>query len=182
MTAEATQLLNRKLSKWLRATLTSMPRSQVDIESDSLMRQLLSHASHKSARSVALYVSMSGEVNTAPIREKSLQAGKRVFLPRVTDKASRQLSMLELHSLQEMAHFPRGAYGISEPPLQPDRKVAPDDYLPLDLVVVPVVAFEANGRRCSHGMGGTRCKGVLRKNVVLRKRFAKDGRSSKVAV
>lgn len=148
---EATQVLKRELRKRMRAALAVLPASQMQSESQSLAAQLHAHPLYQSARSIALYISMPTEVNTAPLITHALSNQKRVFLPRVISKATREMLMLEVHSPTDLQTFPRGAYNIPEPPVD-GRASAPLD-VRLDLVVVPGVAFDMHGRRCGHGMG-----------------------------
>lgn len=150
-TSEATWVLKRELRKRVRAALKAMPPSQRAAESAYLLERLKAHPSYQNARAVAMYASMPTELDTKGMLQDALQSNKRLFLPRVVSKQRSEMTMLEVKSLAELESFPRGAYSIPEPPLD-GRARAPED-VDLDLIVVPGVAFDLNGRRCGNGMG-----------------------------
>lgn len=148
---DATQILKREMRKRIRGTLSGMPRARIEAESAYLQGMLERDADYEKARTIAVYASLSTEVDTTAIVAGALARNKRVFLPRVMSKERREMAMLEVHSERDLAMFERGAYGIPEPPVD-GRMRAPHDIL-LDVVVVPGVAFDVSGARCGHGMG-----------------------------
>lgn len=151
MTPEALCILKRELRKRVRAALRAMPAARRASESAFLLERLKAHPYYQSARAVAMYLSMPTELDTSGMLQDTLQSNKRLFLPRVVSKEQREMVMLEVKSMSELDSFPRGAYSIPEPPLD-GRARAPQD-VHLDLVIVPGVAFDINGRRCGNGMG-----------------------------
>lgn len=97
-------------------------------------------------RTVAGYVALDthGELDPAPALDAVRGRGGRVALPRVADRAA----PLAFH-LAGDAGLVTGRFGLLEPP--PDAPpVAP---AALDVVVVPGVAFDADGRRLGFGGG-----------------------------
>lgn len=96
------------------------------------------------ARAVAAYVAQLREVQTADLIESAYAAGKRVCVP--AWRADQQGYAFAW--LARDAGLKPGRMGILEP-TRPDW-VNPSD---LDLVLVPVVAFDAHGRRLGHGGG-----------------------------
>lgn len=94
----------------------------------------------KSAKTVALYASLSDEVQSFELIE-FLSQTKRVVLPRVAG--------------DDMDFYPYtpsslkvGAFGIEEP--QGSEPISPDE---IDVIVVPGVAFTTDGKRCGRGKG-----------------------------
>lgn len=150
--ADGAAVLKRELRKRVRGALRRLPASALAAQGAALGARLRASPAYASAHSVALYASMPGELDTARLLAAAFRDGKRVFLPRVVSKPAREMVMLEARSEADVAGFPRGAWGIAEPPLGEGRADAPEDAA-LDLVVVPGVAFDRAGARCGQGMG-----------------------------
>lgn len=162
-------MLKRELRKRMKQLLKSVPRSQIAQESAFLTEAITKHDYYKAANTIAVYASQPTEVDTSGLISHALRANKQVFLPRVLSMATRSMTMIEVRSVEDLGSFERGAYDIPEPPLDPNRRRAPDD-VSLDLVVVPGVAFDLSGRRLGHGKGFydvylDRCKSMLGVNA-----------------
>ncbi|MCG3128031.1 MAG: putative protein YqgN [Phycisphaerae bacterium] len=96
------------------------------------------------ARTIMLFLSMAGEIDTAPLGEICWQRGVRVAAPRVLWDELRLVPVL----MPSLADVRPGAGGIPEP--------AGDQEIPLpeiNLVVVPGLAFDARGARLGRGRG-----------------------------
>lgn len=93
---------------------------------------------------VGLYVALRGEVDTERLCQGWVEAGGRVYYPRATADLS-----LAFHPRPEGdGGWVRGPHGVPEPPEAPgggERE--------LDLLVVPGVAFDPEGRRLGRGAG-----------------------------
>lgn len=92
---------------------------------------------------VAVYLPVGREIDTAPLIAAARRRGVRLYLPIVVDRRRRRL---EFHPLEGRVR--RGAYGI----LVPERGTRAVGARWLDLVVVPLVGVDREGRRL--GMGG----------------------------
>ena len=95
-----------------------------------------------SARRIGCYISMPDEVDTSDILARAWLASKEIYCPVVVPGQS-----LRFVAVTRESRLERSDFGLLEP-------VDGDEILPLDLdvVVVPVVAFDETGRRI--GMGG----------------------------
>jgi 5-formyltetrahydrofolate cyclo-ligase len=92
----------------------------------------------------AVYVANDGELDAAPIVERLLAAGKLVALPVIG--ANRRLTF---HRYRRDGTLALNRYGIPEPEPTTTPRIAPAT---LDVVLLPLVAFDTAGRRL--GMGG----------------------------
>lgn len=98
------------------------------------------------ARNVALFLSFDGELDTRPLISRLWQRGQQVYLPVLHPFSTGQL--LFIRYLPDTPLIPN-RYGIPEPSLNL-TELAPLDTL--DIILVPLVAFDARGQRL--GMGG----------------------------
>jgi 5-formyltetrahydrofolate cyclo-ligase len=100
-------------------------------------------------RTIAAYVAVKGELDPAPALERARARGCRVALPRV----SREPPRLRFHEVapgEALAPMSMsGAFGLLEPAAG-SPEVALED---LDLVIVPGLAFDGEGRRLGFGGG-----------------------------
>jgi 5-formyltetrahydrofolate cyclo-ligase len=94
------------------------------------------------ARRVAIYRPADGEIDTTPLAREARRHGKELYLP-VVD--GHKLRFRRWQPRQGMA---RNRFGIPEPPRSAPE--CPTRWL--DLVVMPLVAFDGAGNRL--GMGG----------------------------
>ena len=98
------------------------------------------------ARNVALFLSFDGELDTRPLISRLWQRGQQVYLPVLHPFSTGQL--LFIRYLPDTPLTPN-RYGIPEPSLNL-TELAPLNIL--DIILVPLVAFDARGQRL--GMGG----------------------------
>ena len=114
--------------------------------SDAIARRVIALPAFQDARCVLLTLPFRSEWDTRPVVRAALDRGKTVALPRV-DPATR---MLELHILRDIANDVVPGYrGIPEPREDLPRVAGSE----IDWVLVPGVAFDANGRRLGYGGG-----------------------------
>lgn len=95
---------------------------------------------------IALYLSNDGELDTQPLFERLWQQGKKTYLPVLHPFSKGQLLFLHYHRESVMT---TNRYGIAEPKLD-QRLILPASQL--NLICVPLVAFDGDGNRL--GMGG----------------------------
>lgn len=98
------------------------------------------------AQTVAVFLSFDGELDTRPLIDQLWRAGKRVYLPVLHPFSPGNLLFLHYHPSSDLVV---NRLNIREP------KLDVRDVLPLsrlDVLVTPLVAFDAAGQRL--GMGG----------------------------
>jgi 5-formyltetrahydrofolate cyclo-ligase len=113
---------------------------------EACARRLLNHAAFRNARRIAAYLPADGELDTTPLIERAWEMGKRVYLPVLLPHGENRLWFARYTPDTRLI---RNRFGIPEPAHATHIRVAP---LALDLVLTPLVAFDAQGHRL--GMGG----------------------------
>lgn len=98
------------------------------------------------AQTVAVFLSFDGELDTRPLIDQLWRAGKRVYLPVLHPFSPGNLLFLHYHPSSDLVV---NRLNIREPKLDL-RDVLPLSQL--DVLVTPLVAFDAAGQRL--GMGG----------------------------
>ncbi|MDD5119777.1 MAG: 5-formyltetrahydrofolate cyclo-ligase [Candidatus Omnitrophica bacterium] len=106
--------------------------------------ELLRNKVFRKAKIVMFYVAFGGEVNTKAMIREAQEAGKLICVPVYRkDKETMQPAIFEDH-----AKLKKGPYGVLEPVTE--FFIKPDD---LDLIIVPGLAFDREGRRLGRGKG-----------------------------
>lgn len=98
------------------------------------------------ARRIALYRAADGEPDLAPLLPMASARRQRLYLPALRPRPQRSLWFLPYRPGERLV---ANRFGIPEPPLR-DRRPCPP--WGLDLILLPLVAFDEDGRRL--GMGG----------------------------
>ncbi len=123
-----------------RAALTAAARRAASAD---ILNQISRLWAYRTARSVALYCACAGELDLWPLIHSARAQGKRVLLPRVHGP---RMSFVEARAHTLMIP---GPYGIAEP----DVRSAPVPVRRIDLVIMPLVGFDAAGNRLGQGGG-----------------------------
>lgn len=97
---------------------------------------------------ILAFLSMPVEIDTLPVIEMALQAGKRVAVPRIDDG---DLAFIEL--VGDWRSWPLDRWSIPTPPT--DAKVLPAAHIASRpcLALVPGLAFDRDGGRLGRGKG-----------------------------
>lgn len=137
------KLIKQNLRNRLREKRLHLPESLQHHFSTIISRRLMQTAVFRSARTIALYAHSFGEVSTALIFQASISHHKACYFPVLFEK--------RLIFVQVNHHTPWQAnrFGILEPFLDEKKVIEPSS---LDLVILPLVAFDTQGHRL--GMGG----------------------------
>lgn len=93
---------------------------------------------------LAVYLSVNGEFDTAPLVELARRRGCRIYAPVLPPTGGR----LRFVPLEPPLKTNR--YGIPEPHFSPEKACDPRA---LDVVITPLVAFGPNGERLGSGAG-----------------------------
>lgn len=115
--------------------------------SSATPEQWLAQAEHLAAWRTShfpcVYAAMPEEAPTAPLLENCWGRGMAVVLPRIVG------NVLTLHKISSATELVSGVWGILEPK-ENAPECAPEE---IDCVIVPGLAFDANGGRIGFGKG-----------------------------
>ena len=116
---------------------------ELSLSGNQLSHRLVKIKEYQDSQRIAVYWSVDGEMSLSSVIQQAWQAGKDVFLP-VLDGQTLLFSAYRPDSLLKKNRF-----GIPEPD---EMEIILIPGKSLDLILLPLVAFDADGHRL--GMGG----------------------------
>ena len=134
------------MRRLIRERRRALSPQQQTLFAQQAAERMMAYPPIASARTVALFLSFDGELDTRPLIDALWQCGKRVYLPVLHPFSPGNLLFLHYHPRSQLVV---NRLKISEP------KLDVRDVLPLsalDVLITPLVAFDARGQRL--GMGG----------------------------
>ena len=134
------------MRKELRARRRALSNQQQQSHSQSLARHFVASPLFLRCHSIALYLANDGELDPAPLAAEARRAGKKLYLPVLRARPNRALWFCEFRLGDPLY---RNRFGIQEPDI---RRRPPRPPWGMDLILLPLVAFDAEGNRL--GMGG----------------------------
>ena len=139
--------MNRQdIRRQMRARRRSLTPAQQRQASDGLRVQLYQAREFRRAKSVALYLANDGEISPGRTIEALWQRGVKVYLPVLHPVYRGRLVFIRFDRNSAMKP---NRYGISEPVYRHQLAVSVRF---LDVIALPLVAFDETGNRL--GMGG----------------------------
>jgi 5-formyltetrahydrofolate cyclo-ligase len=136
-----------EMRRLIRDYRDQMPREEVERGSSRAHRRLFSLPEFIESDSVMFYMSFRNELDTRRMIERSLQIGKKIFLPRIVVSTS-DLDVYHIVNLDE--DTAPGILGIIEPGGDAEKC---EDLDAIDLCIVPGLAFDRRGHRIGWGRG-----------------------------
>ena len=136
----------KQLRQQIRAQRRALSAQQQKSHSQSVAKQLTNSALFLRSRRIAFYLSEDGEIDLTPILNRAHKMGKECFLP-VIHKGPKYT--LWFCKYQPGDRLIPNRFGINEPDYLKHPPVKPWG---LDLILMPLVAFDAECNRL--GMGG----------------------------
>jgi 5-formyltetrahydrofolate cyclo-ligase len=130
----------RQRKRKLRSELDA---SQLEAAADSLAERILTLSEYQQAQRVATYFAVNGEIGLKPVIDHALGQGKQVYLPNLDQQALRFSPYFHAQKMRI------NKFRLPEPDVDECEMLSPDE---LDLVLAPLVVFDANRNRI--GMGG----------------------------
>jgi 5-formyltetrahydrofolate cyclo-ligase len=126
----------------VREVLSPNYQSKVSLQICTTIRQL---QQYRHAKHIALYQATSGEIDLGNIWRSAPLQGKFCYFPCL--RADRTLSFLPS---TPSTPFIKNRFGIEEPDVLTTLAISPSE---LDLMIVPLVAFDERGTRLGRGAG-----------------------------
>jgi len=135
------------LRQRLRLERLQLPGAARKTASERVCERLAQLSVFRRARRVAAYHAVRGELDLAPLLQWVTAPAKHWYLPVIHPGRERTMRFVPY----DPAHEPAlNRYGIPEPDPAAAPAIRPQD---LDLVLLPLVAFDAEGRRIGMGAG-----------------------------
>ncbi len=147
----ATAVTLKMDNKQIRQTIRSLRQQKSLVEqqqlSDQIMTHIVSSRLYSNAHNIAVFLPNDNEPDLTPLIAHAWKMGKNCYLPVVGRRFESRLNF-QLYNPNSIMLPNR--YGILEPENNPATKLAKS--WRLDLLLMPLVAFDLNGNRI--GMGG----------------------------
>lgn len=134
------------LRREMRARRRKLSAAQQRRASRDVASRLIQFPVFRHARNIALYFANDGEIDPTVILERAPQQGHTCFLPTLAPGPGRTLRFARYRPGDPLIS---NIYGIPEPD---SRKTMVREAWTLDLILMPLVAFDRRGNRL--GMGG----------------------------
>jgi len=134
----------RRRLRALRMALTPGERLAAELAIAAALRRL---RVFRPGRRVAVYLAMRGEVDLEKVFADAWRARARLYGPRVTSRRRREMAFVPL---VRGAATSAGCFGNLEPVAAAAARLPPRH---LDVVLLPVVGFDADGNRLGMGAG-----------------------------
>ncbi|MDC9623040.1 5-formyltetrahydrofolate cyclo-ligase [Xenorhabdus sp. XENO-7] len=138
--------LRKSIRKQIRQLRHNLSPEQQSRFAQQVAQNAMSHPKIQQANKIALYLAFDGELDTRPLIQQLWQQNKQVYLPVLHPFNQHHLLFLHYHAETSLNC---NRFNIEEPPLDV-RQVLPVSEL--DVMFIPLVAFDSTGQRL--GMGG----------------------------
>ena len=132
----------KELRRQIREKKRSMTEEEIVSASEKLERLFLDSPLYKQANTIYGYLPYNQEVRTTSMLQRALDDGKRIAVPKIYGDVMKFIYLEDLSQVEE------GYKGIPEP--IHDEPMADD---PTALVLMPGLAFDAQGKRMGYGGG-----------------------------
>ncbi len=126
-----------------RALRAALDQKQLTIAAEKLCQRITALDEYRQASRIAAYFAVNGEIGLFPLIEQALSEGKQIYLPNLDQQALRFSPYFHAQKMRI------NRFRLPEPDVGDDEMLAPAE---LDLVLAPLVVFDAEGNRI--GMGG----------------------------
>ncbi len=141
-----TQATKQQMRREIREKLKAIPVTEKQVFSQNARSLLIAQQRWQNARSILFHAPMAGELDLWPLVGEALAASRTVALPRFVPEDNLYI-VCEIENTD--GDLEPGQFGIREP-AEDCRQIS---LKRLDLILVPGVAFDLQGRRLGRGKG-----------------------------
>ncbi|EQC00964.1 hypothetical protein B738_08521 [Photorhabdus temperata subsp. temperata M1021] len=138
--------LRQSVRKKIRQQRRELTPEQQVLFANQAAEKVVNHPRIHQANKIALFLSFDGELDTRPLINQLWQQNKQIYLPVLHPFSRHHLLFL---SYQPNTQLVRNRFNIEEPPLDVQQLLPLSE---LDIMMIPLVAFDRTGQRL--GMGG----------------------------
>ncbi len=117
--------------------------AQLEAAATAVCDRIFALAEYQEAQRIAVYYAVNGEIRLTPLIGQALTRGKQIYLPNLDQKT------LRFSPYDHAQKMRINRYKLPEPDVTDDEMLDPSE---LDLVLAPLVVFDADRNRI--GMGG----------------------------
>lgn len=135
-----------RIRQSIRAKRNSLSLSQIQLAGNHLSEQLNKHQIIAEHQRIACFLSFDGEISTQTTIQQILQYNQFCYLPKLKPFKPNRLWFMPYNKESKMCS---NRYGIKEVNEMPNHAIKVSE---LDVVLLPLVAFDRTGNRL--GMGG----------------------------
>lgn len=133
------------LRRFMRHQRAKLPKKQQQRHAQQLRQHFCQNRLLQTAKHIGVYLAQAGEINLTPLIKKLWQRQKHCYLPRLHRMPTRQMDFI---AYQQNSRLIPNRFNILEPCNQTQTLAIAK----LDVVLIPLVAFDSRGNRL--GMGG----------------------------
>ena len=130
----------------LRNARQSLSTTEVDTNSQCICEHILALPTYQCATHIACYLSANNEADLKVLIQQAWQQGKQIYLPVINIETK---TMDFYHYIQN-SELTINHYKIKEPNIKNSTPINP---MQLDLIITPVVGFDAHCNRLGQGGG-----------------------------
>ena len=135
--------MKQALREKIRKDRKAIPANSHAEKSAAIRQKLEALPEFAEAQSILMYISKSDEVATHQLTKDCIEAGKKVYVPKVQDDS------LIICPIVGWEQLKPGSFGL----LEPCETLDPANPEEVDIILVPGIAFDGRGHRIGYGRG-----------------------------
>lgn len=136
----------QKIRKSIKAKRQQLTSYQKHYAATAVWLQISRQQYFIDAQKIAFYMAIQGELDPMPILQTAFRLGKKIYLPTIDSTENK----LRFCRYKTNMHMHKNQYGIWEPSYSHRDGIHP---LALDIVFIPLVAFDKKCNRLGMGKG-----------------------------